>query len=264
MSVLVHDPTPHARRERSIIAAAVAATLAIVLAPLAGAMLSTDGPVLLVEEEPLPEAAQRVLTEMPDAVRIGGMVVVPAATDPYVSWSGAVGADRIDGEAVSLGVRGIAEYGYLPSAASTPEWLTSLAPSDNVYSEVGPLSFACTRWPGASDCRGAVLAEKDGNLHVLRSGIGSPDSPQKVARVNGIGSGGRRDVWFGWLPRDAGSVWVTIVGHQGVKELPARTSDPGALAGESAWWVVSSDPVSAVSFRDADGEVLERITVEAG
>lgn len=264
MSVLVQDRTPHARREWRIIAAAAAATLSIVLAPLAAAMLSGDGPGVLVEEEPLPEAAQRVLAEMPDAVQIGGMVVIPAATDPFVSWPGVVDGDRIDGEVVNLGVRGLAEYGYLPSAVSTPEWLKSLEPSDNVYSEVGPLSFACTQWPGSDECRGAVLAEHNGSLHTFRFGIGSPDSPQKVARVSGIGSGGRRDVWFGWLPQGAGSVWVTIVGHQGVRELPARTSDPGVLAGESAWWVVSSDPVSAVSFRNAQGEVLERITVEAG
>ena len=161
-------------------------------------------------------------------------------------------------------MRGLAEYGYLPSNGSTPEWLAGLQPSDNVFSEVGPLSFACTRWPGSSECRGAVLTERDGAFHVFRFGIGSPDSPQKVARVTGIGSGGRRDVWLGWLPQGAGSVWVTIVGQHGVRELPARTSDPGALAGEQAWWVVSSDPVSAVSFRNAQGEVLERITVEAG
>ena len=261
MSVLVRASPEPARRDRGVVAAAVAATLLVIAGPMLAAAWNDGGPGVPIEEPPLPESAQRVLADLPDSFQVGGMVVVSAATDPYVVWPGALGPDRVDGEVVSLGVRGLTEYGVLPSAAATPGWLSSLSPADNVYSDVGPLSFACVRWPGAERCTGALLIEHSGDQHILRAGIGSPLSLEPVTRTMGIGSGGRRDVWLGWLPPGAASVWVTVVGHQTIRDVPGRTSGAAAVGGQTVWWVASPDAVSAVTFRDTRGNVVERITV---
>jgi hypothetical protein len=261
VSVLVRLSPEPTRRDRGVVAAAVAATLLVIAGPMLAAAWNGGGPGVPIEEPPLPESAQRVLAELPDSFQAGGMVVVPAASDPYFAWPGGVGSDRVDGEVVGLGVRGLTEYGALPSAGATPGWLLSLSPADNVYSDVGPLSFACVRWPGADRCTGALLAEHDGDHHILRAGIGSPTSLELVTRTMGFGSGGRRDVWLGWMPPDAASVWVTVVGHQTIRDIPGRTSGPAAVSGQAVWWVTSPDAVSAVSFRDVRGHVVERITV---
>jgi hypothetical protein len=261
VSVLVRASPEHTRRDRAVIAAAVAATLLVIAGPMLATAWNDGGPGVLIEEPPLPESAQRVLAELPDSFQAGGMVVVPAATDPYVVWPGGIGPDRVDGEVVGLGVRGLTEYGLLPSSGSTPEWLRGLGPTDNVYSDVGLLSFACVRWPGADRCTGALLVEHGGNHHILRAGIGSPTSLEPVTRTMGFGSGGRRDVWLGWLPPGAATAWVTVVGHQSIRDVPGRTSGPAAVGGQAVWWVASPDAVSAVSFRDSQGNVVERITV---
>jgi hypothetical protein len=261
VSVLVRVSPEPTRRDRGVVAAAVAATLLVIAGPMLASAWNDGGPGVPIEEPPLPESAQRVLAELPDAFQAGGMVVVPAATDPYVVWPGALGTDRVDGDVVALGVSGLTEYGVLPAAAATPGWLTGLAPADNVYSDVGPLSFACVRWPGADRCTGALLTEHSGSHHILRAGLGSPASLEPVNRTMGFGSGGRRDVWLGWLPPGAVTAWVTVVGHQSIRDVPGRTSEPGAVAGQAVWWVASPDAVSAVSFRDAQGNVVERITV---
>jgi hypothetical protein len=262
VSVLVPASPERTRRDRSVILAAVAATLLVITGPMLGAAWNGSGPGVPIEEPPLPEAAQRVLAEMPDSFQAGAMVVVPALTDPYIVWPGdSIGPDRVDGEVVSLGVRGLTEYGRLPSTSGTPGWLSSLSPADNVYSDVGPLSFACVRWPGSDRCTGALLAEQHGSHHIVRAGIGSPTSVEPVTQTMGFGSGGRRDVWLGWMPTGVATVWVTVVGHQSIRDVPARTSEPAAVAGRAVWWVASPDPVSAVSFRDAQGTVVQRITV---
>jgi hypothetical protein len=261
VSVLVRASPEPSRRDRGVVAAAVAATLLVIAGPMLAAGLNDGGPGVPIEEPPLPESAQRVLAELPDSFQAGGMVVVPAVSDPYVVWPGAIGNDRVDGEVVSLGVRGLTEYGVLPSAGATPVWLSSLTPADSVFSDVGPLSFACVRWPGAERCTGALLIEHNGDQHILRAGIGSPNSLEPVTRTMGFGSGGRRDVWLGWLPPGAATAWVTVVGHQSIRDVPGRTSVPGAVGGQTVWWVASPDAVSAVSFRDAQGNVVERVSV---
>jgi hypothetical protein len=262
VSVLVPTSTEHTRRDRGVVASAVAATLLVIAGPMLAAAWNDGGPGVPIEEPPLPESAQRVLAELPDSFQAGAMVVVPAETDPFIVWpGGSVGPDRVDGQVVSLGVRGLTEYGRLPSATDTPGWLNGLGPTDHVYSDVGPLSFACVRWPGSARCTGALLAEQHGSHQIVLAGIGSPTSIEPVTRTMGFGSGGRRDVWLGWLPTGVAAVWVTVVGHQSIRDVPARTSEPAAVAGRAVWWVATPDAVSAVSFRDAQGNVVERITV---
>jgi hypothetical protein len=258
---VVEDANPHSRHDRSVIAAAVLATLLVVAGPrLAdewGGRLSGT----LVPETPLTEAAQRVLAEMPEAFQAGGLVVVPAASDPYVAWVQPVAEDRVVGDVVALDVHGLAGYGYLPAAGGTPTWLDAVTPADGVHSDVGPLSFACTSWPGTKRCTGTLLTEHAGRRHIFRAGLGSPESPDPVIGLRGFGAGGMLDVYVGWMPPGASTVWATVVGDQYVRDVPGRSSRPGAVGGQTVWWLRSEEPVSAVSFLDPDGEVVERVTV---
>lgn len=256
-----NEPAPH---ERAVIVATVLGVLAILAGPgLASGLTARwrEVPPPPVDAVALTDAAQRVLAELPDAIQVGSMVVVPASGDPYVAWADGVASYRVDGELVDLGVRGLVPYGELPAALDRPAWMDGLSAGDGVFSEVGNLWFACIRPPSSTQCHGALLAEHSGQRRIVRSDLGSSVSPEVMTRVSGFGSGGELDVWLGWMPDGAVTAWATVVGQQSVRELPARTSRPRSVAGSRLWWVRTSDPVSAMSFRDARGRVLTRMSV---
>jgi hypothetical protein len=76
-----------------------------------------------------------------------------------------------------------------------------------------------------------------------------------------LGGGGEAGLWFGWVPEGAATVWATVVGHQSIRDVPARTTGADAVGGATVWWVRLTDPVSAVSFQDAQGRMVERRVV---
>lgn len=261
MSIVGEAPTPHARHERSILAAVVVSTLLVVAGPILAAEFGGGIQGVYVERTNLTETAQRVLAEMPGAYEADGMVVVPADQDPFVAWAEPLRSDRVVGEVVDLGVRGITEYGSLPSYGELPRWLGDVTSADRVFSDVGNLSFACTSFPGATDCTGTLLIDRAGDQQIFRAGLGSPETPDPVMHFTGYGAGVEHDIYIGWLPPGASTVWATVVGNQYIRDVPARTSGVGVVAGQTVWWLYSSEPVSAVSFHDDRGEVLERMTM---
>lgn len=267
MSVAVHDfdhagSAAHDGRQRLVVVAAVVATLAIIAGPgIVAALGLVSGLVPGIDEPPLTENAQRVLDEVPSAYETGGMVVVPAVNDPNVVWIGAIGAEGIDGAVVDLDVSGLVPYGSLPTRGTPTDWMSELTPEDRVFSDVGSLHFACTPSLAADTCHGAVLVQHLGRWHVYKAGLGAPGSAAAVTKISVLGSGGEADVWLGWMPPRASTVWATVVGNQYIRDVPARTSEPGRVGGASMWWVRSTEPVSAVTFRDHRGRVLDRVPV---
>jgi hypothetical protein len=264
---VVHDqdhagPAAHDARERLVVVAAVVATLAVIAGPgIVAALGLVSGIAPGIVEPPLTTNAQRVLDEVPSAYETGGMVVVPAVNDPNVVWIGAVTDDGIDGAVVDLGVNGLVAYGSLPRRGTPPAWMSELTPEDAVFSDVGSLYFACTPSLAADSCHGSVLVLHQGRWHVWKAGLGKPGSTGQVTRLGVLGSGGDADVWLGWMPPRAATVWATVVGNQYIRDVPARATEQGAVGGGAMWWVRSSEPVSAVTFRDRRGRVLDRVAV---
>lgn len=266
MSLAVHEqdrtgPAAHDARERLVVVAAVLATLAVIAGPGLVAALGLVGDVVPgIVEPPLTKNAQRVLREVPSAYETGGRVVVPAVNDPNVVWIGAITDASIDGAVVELGVSGLVGYGSLPTRGEPPGWMSGLTPEDAVFSDVGPLYFACTPSLAADTCHGSVLVEHLGRWIVWKAGLGRPGSAASVTRVSVLGNGDA-DVFLGWMPPGAVTAWATVVGNQYIRDVPSSTSQPGSVGGGTIWWVRSSEPVSAVTFRDRRGQVVDRVTV---
>jgi hypothetical protein len=236
-------------RERLPVLAGALATLVVIVATYA----ATGGPGTVGEDLPqLPYGAQRVLDEGPGAFRVGELVVVPAALDPGVAWTGAVGQERISGELVDLGVRGLVDHGYLPSSGDVPAWAAGLASQDPVRSDTGPLAFACTRWPGATSCGGALLARNDGEHYLVRSGLDVPADPEAVLGLEVLDLGEPAHLTLGVLP--PGAVRVEV-GAAGAPQT-ARLSEPGAVAGATLWWAVTDRPPRSMRAIGADGAVV--------
>lgn len=267
MSVAVHEqehagPAAHDARERLVVVAAVLATLAVIAGPgIVAALGLVTGFVPGTDEPPLTKNAQRVLDEVPAAYETGGMVVVPAVNDPNVVWIGAITDAAIDGAVVELGVSGLVGYGSLPTRGTPPGWMSELTPEDAVFSDVGSLYFACTPSLAADTCHGSVLVQHRGRWIVWKAGLGKPGNASSVTRVSVVGSGGDADVWLGWMPSRASTAWATVVGNQYIRDVPTRLSEAASVGGGTMWWVRSSEPVSAVTFRDRQGRVLERVAV---
>ncbi len=266
MSVAVHDPVEYvdrdeaeqARHPRAVVWSAAAATLAVIAGPVIAAALGFVERVDPDDGGTLTSLAQRVLEEVPGAFETSGLVVVPAATDPGVAWTGIVTSDRVDGAPVDLGVSGLAEYGYLPSSGTAPAWLSQVAPTDRVFSDVGTLSFACMRWPGAERCTGTLLMEYAGGLHVFRSGLSVGESPDQIRTFRALDAGLPTELVLGAMPSGAVAAMVLTSDD---REVRARTSDPGAVAGETLWWLSVTEPVRTVTFFDAKYRVLEQVDV---
>lgn len=266
MSVAVHEQdragsVPREARERLVVVAAVLATLAVIAGPgIVAALGLVTGVVPGIDEPPLTENAQRVIDEVPSAYETGGMVVVPAVNDPHVVWMGAISPAAVDG-VVDLGVSGLVGYGSLPTRGTPPSWMSALTAEDAVFSDVGTLHFACTPSLAADSCHGSVLVQHRGRWYVWKAGLGRPGSTDAVTRLSVVGSGGDTEVWLGWMPPGASTVWATVVGNQYIRDVPTRTSEPGSIGGGTMWWVRSSEPVSAVTFRDRRGRVIDRMAV---
>jgi hypothetical protein len=118
----------------------------------------------------LSPTALRVLAEVPGAMRSGGLVVVPAAGDPYRSWDDPLATSRLTAP-TALGVVGLVEYVTLPVQGDAPVLLSAITAADRVYSDVGPLWTGCVRAPGERRCGGALLFRQEGAWFVLRSGL---------------------------------------------------------------------------------------------
>lgn len=257
------DPGPLLRdaRERLVVVAAVLATLGVIALPgVLGALATVGGTGPVVEEQRLSPNAERVLDELPDAYAAGAAVVVPAETDPHVVWIGPVAAGSVDGDFVGIDVRGLVPFGTLPTRGATPEWRSDVEPEDRVFSDVGPLYFACTPATSGDGCRGSVLMQQAGRWHVLGPSAGAPGQGS-VTRLNVLAGGGAAGLWFGWMPDEAATAWATVVGQTSIRDVPVQAAETKAGGGARMWWVRSSDPVSAVSFRAAGGQVVERVPV---
>ena len=266
MSVVLHDPVEYvdrdeveqARHPRAVVMAAAAATLAVIAGPLLAAALGFVERVDPDERSPLTSLAQRVLEELPGAYETAGLVVVPAVTDPGVASTGIVTPDRVDGEPVDLGVSGLAEYGYLPSSGTAPAWLSQVGPTDRVFSDVGRLSFACMRWPGAESCTGTLLLDGVGGPTLFRSGLGLGESPDQIRTFRALDAGLPTELVVGAVPAGAVSVMVSLDDD---REIQARTSRPGVVGGATLWWLSVTEPVRAVTFLDAEYRVLDQVTL---
>lgn len=246
-----------ARHQRHVVLAAVLATLVVILAPaLAGRLGLADRVVDGGPEAQLTPAALRVLEEAPGAYPIRGMVVVPAETDPDVVWTGAIRVERVDGSVVDLGVHGLAPYGALPSREPDRGWAAGLTEQDRVFHDVGPLGWACTSWPGATDCTGTLLTVHDGEHYILRSGLDLLDPPDRRVTFSVLDGGVPVDLVIGAAPAGTSTVTVTLAGAERLRDVRARTSAEGAAGGVTVWWLTVSEPVAAVEFRDRAGREL--------
>lgn len=260
MSVTAHDVAAVRRRsphQRLVVAAAAVATTAVIAGPALTLGPRPAGRSVPVDDGPvLTAAARRVLEHVPGAFETGGDVVVPAVGSPYILWTGALSPDLVVGPVIALGVRGLAEPGYLPSGGKAPAWLQRIGTEDQVYDDVGELSFACTRWPGVARCTGTLLMKHAGQRYIFRSGLHLAPSPDKLTTFPVLDDGLPRDLVIGAAPKAAARVKVSLAGQH--HELQARTSAPGAVRGTTLWWVPVAAPVSAVTFLDRDGAVLAR------
>lgn len=244
------------QRQRLVVVSAVIATLVVIGAPLVAGLLS--GGLSRGDGNPaLTPMAERVLHSIPGAFKTGDLVVVPAAGNPGTAWTNVVAPELVDGDVVQLDVRGLADIGYLPSRGTAPSWLSEVSAQDRVFLDVGNLSFACTRWPGADTCTGSLLMEHDNALYLFHSGLDVVGTPDEVRSFQVLDLGHPTTMALGVLPHDAKSAMVTFRGG-GDRGVPARTSSPGAVGGATLWWVSAPAAVESVRFLDAEGRVLGR------
>lgn len=248
------DRPGHSQRQRLVVVSAVIATLVVIGGPLVAGLLSGglsrgDG------NSALTPMAERVLRSMPGAFLTGDLVVVPTAANPSTAWTNVVAPELIDGDVVQLDVRGLADIGYLPSRGTAPGWLSDVTAQDRVFLDVGNLSFACTRWPGADACTGSLLMEHDQALYLFHSGLSIVGSPDEVRSFQVLDLGHPTTMALGVLPYGASAAMVTFRGG-GDRGVPARTSAPGAVGGATLWWVSAPAAAESVRFLDADGHVL--------
>ncbi len=254
----------HSWRERVTIAAAAAATLAVIAGPPLAASIS--GAHGFGENDPpastLTERAEKALAELPFAYRLGESVIVPAATDFSVNWSGTVVRERIVGQAIPLGFRGVTDYGYLSSSALAPDWTAELTAEDRVLADVGPLTFACTRWPGVEGCEASLLMQHEGEYYFFRSGIGSADfleegAPMEMFTFDVLGPNGTRQLVLGGLGgTETKEVQLTL---RDGSTVAAWASRGVAVEGATIWWTSVSSPVESVSAYDGRGDVVQRL-----
>jgi hypothetical protein len=271
MSVSVRDPAPNDRVEyahvdesvqsthpRSVVVAAAVATLAVISGPLLAAVLGFVDRIPVEEGRGLTSLAERVLDELPGAFESDGLVVVPAAVDPSVVWSGPVTPDRVDGWVVDLDVNGLTAYGTLPFSSAAPGWLFEVGSDDRVFSDVGPLSFACMRWPGAQECTGALFMENAGHWYVYRSGLDVGGSAEDIRIYRALDGGLPTQLILGGLPHGATTAMVTLAGGD---QIAARLSEPGGVNGQTIWWLSVVEPIESVSFLDAEYDVLQEVQI---
>ncbi len=249
------EPEPPVERgsnRRAVVAAPVLATLAVILGPLAGAglgSLSGQGE----DQGALTPVARRVLDQAPGAYVTGGMVVVPAGVGTV--WTNNVPADRVDGAVVQLGVHGLARPGYLSYDGRAPSWLSTVQDGDPVFVDVGDLTFACTRWPGAPGCTGSLLMAHDEEQFIFRSGLGL-HTPERVQTFSALETGLPTNLALGTMPEGAVSATVSLEGRGWSDRFLASVSEPGAVGGATLWWVSAPADVRLVTFLDGHNQVI--------
>ncbi len=256
------DRRQAAPHQRLVLAAVVVATLSMIAWPLLGAVLGLGGRLggLTTDEALLTPTARRVLDELPGAYTVGGMVVVPDMSASGSEWANAVPPDLVDGAMVDLGVRGLAAPSYLPSRGAAPSWLSEVGTGDKVFKDVGNLSFACTRWPGAERCTGSLLVEHGDEHFYYQSGLSLVDSPEQVRTLRVLDLGVPTNLVMGVLPQGATFAAAAVDGESGPRQLPVNVSAPGAVGGATLWWVSARSPVESVMFLDDHDRVLGRVT----
>lgn len=260
MSVVDQTSSAPSRHDRTVVAMTVLAVLLAVGGPTLAARWEGGLPHGPVERVDLTDNARRVLAEVPGAYEDAGVVVVPAATDPYVAWTGSVTEDRIVGEVVELGVRGITRYGSLPPVAA-PDWLFDVGVVDAVISDVGDLSFACVQPIGETDCSGTLLTRHIGQWFAFGKGLGAPGESGTSLRLTGLGEDGFVELLLGWLPSGAVAASADLV-VDGAPDVPARTAAAGSVSGPALWWLVSPDAVGEVVFLDEHGAAVAEQAVD--
>jgi len=244
------DRDPH--HERLVIVTTVLATLVAVAGPL---LIGGLGRLASVDDEALSPPAQRVLAEVPGAFETEGLVVVPANTDAALAWVEEMPYERIDGAVVDLGTHGLADYGYLPLRDSAPGWLMSITPGDSVFSDAGPLAFACTRFPSAEDCTGTLLMEHEGELYIFRAGLALADLTEQPRGFRALDLSGPAQLVLGTTPPETAWVELRLAGDAG-QRVTASLSDPGVVDGATLWWATVSSPIEEVTFLDAGGRAI--------
>ena len=156
------DQTWH---QRLTVAAAAALTLAVVAGPEIATGIGAL-PRVTSHDDPraeLTDLGRRALDGLPFAYQLDRDVVVPAETDPTVSWLTPVPRERIEGFAIPLGVRGLAPYDADVLGRPGPAG-PRLPPAPRR----GPLQPAA-RWPGTA--RLGVVQ------HRARRGAAAPGRP---------------------------------------------------------------------------------------
>ena len=253
------DQTWH---QRLTVAAAAALTLAVVAGPEIATGIGAL-PRVTTHDDPraeLTDLGRRALDGLPFAYQLDRDVVVPAETDPTVSWLTPVPRERIEGFAIPLGVRGLAPYGYLGSSDLAPGWAREIDQDDRVLSDVGPLSFACTRWPGEDECSAALLIEHGEEYFYLRSGLGSETfldegAPMEVFVFDALDGPHRAQLVLGGL--DGTVTERVVLTMETGAEVVAWTSSDVAVADETIWWALVPRPVLTATAYGPDGAVLD-------
>jgi hypothetical protein len=250
------DPEPPVGRgpnRRVVVAAAVLATLAVILGPLAGAGLgSLSGPGV-DRDSSLTPVARQVLRETDGAYAVQGMVVVPPTVGTV--WTNSVPRERVDGQVVQLGVQGLARPAYLPYESTAPAWLSTVRDDDQVFVDVGALAFACTRWPGASGCTGSLLMTHNDEQFIFRAGLGL-ETPEEVQTFSALETGLPTTLALGTMPEGAVSATVSLEGRGWSDRFLASMSEPGGVGGATLWWVSAPADVRLVTFLDGHNQVI--------
>lgn len=258
VSVVDGFATDRPRHDRLVVTLTVLAVLLVIGLP--GVLARWDWPTTGLgpgEVAGPTQAARRVLAELPGAYQAHGLVVVPAATDPYTTLAGVTQEDRVTGQVVGLGVHAVTPY-VQPAAADAPDWLTALGAVDAVVSDLGELSFACLRPPGSDRCVGSFVVEHRDHLFVVGRPIGDHTSTA-TARFTGLSTDGLVTVLVGWLPPAATSVTAEDYGRDG-GEIAVSTAEI-TPDGAGIWWLASFGAITTVEFRDRTGASVSHRTL---
>jgi hypothetical protein len=93
---------------------------------------------------------------------------------------------------------------------------------------------------------------------VLRSGLHVGESADQIRTFRVLDAGLATEMLLGALPAGAVSAMVTLADD---REIRVRTSETGAVGGQTLWWLSVTEPVRAVTFFDAEYRVLDEVAV---
>ncbi|HJR38122.1 MAG TPA: hypothetical protein VJ819_07050 [Nocardioidaceae bacterium] len=252
-------------RERAVTFGSAAATLAVILS--IATLSQSDGVRGFTPEDPtllLTDLGRRALDELPLSYQAEDAVVVPASTDPSMEWTGRVPQEWIEGSALPLGARGLMDYDRLSSSSKAPAWTLELSDDDRVFTDVGPLWFACVTWPGGDTCSPSVLMYHDLEYFFYASHFGSTafldeGTPMEVFTFDAVGGTELGQVLVGGV-HGTDIVKVRITMSDG-EEQSAWTSNDLAVPGGTVWWTTVWEPAESATAYDRDGEVVTRVSL---